>query len=125
MRVRCWDNVNQRMGECLTVSLCDGRIIGAEVDFGGSASYPVIDGEFMLYTGQDDKNGKPIYAWDILHCGDSEDSEEYEGPVCVQWSKHRAAWGFDNGDTFSDYHMEEFEKIGNRWETPELLECTG
>lgn len=73
--------------------------------------------EIMQFTGLKDKNGREIYEGDALKC------EQLE--VIVSWDDIECGFQFRDDDGRSILvrkpHSDQWEVIGNIYETPELL----
>jgi uncharacterized phage protein (TIGR01671 family) len=95
-----------------------------------STAYTLKNGHTMLFTGFNDKNGKPIYEGDII--SDLTDTEEgvKKSYKQVFWNESKAAFHVD--DSFSQdktsssdlwWELETFscEISGNIYENPQLL----
>lgn len=96
IKFRAWDAINKFMGKTFTI-----------FDNGELPSHPIV----MQYTGLKDKNGKEIYAGDILN------GRILGTPFQVQWyaSQFRSGFGLPTS-------YKELEIIGNIYENPELVE---
>ncbi len=83
-------------------------------ELGTPVNYAKEDIEIVQYVGLLDKNGTAIYEGDIFDYG--------HGRVFfIAFRAPKFVPAFINGDANSMIPMEEFEIIGNVFETPELL----
>lgn len=117
LKFRAWNFKHQKMfsAEEMTADqmaiLPDGHF--ANIDGQHTSRSIIYSHEQMLpmqYTGLKDRNGKEIYEGDIV---------QYKtDTILVEWHGEAAAfWPF-----FSDeYWNDDFEIIGTRYETPDLL----
>ena len=117
IKYKAWDKVNKRMGDVLVLSLHNGEVLGAQIDFGYNEAMQLLGDEFelMQFTGLHDKNGKEIYEgyivkWIWLH---------NEIKAQVHWYDEGAC--FYAGDR-RDRVLSAVEVIGNIHENPEFLE---
>jgi uncharacterized phage protein (TIGR01671 family) len=122
IKFRAWDGHKMFNVDVLAISKCawdcpDHGKRGVSIPY-----QPHI--EVMQYTGLKDKNGKEIFEGDIL----TDHGEE--PPLYVEYSiKHSAFCFVDKFDRNGTYYYtaetisyEQFEIIGNIYETQELLE---
>jgi uncharacterized phage protein (TIGR01671 family) len=70
------------------------------------------------YTGLKDKNGKDIYAGDIVRCDGGDIglliTDEIGASFCIEWGSGYCAY-------LAFFKLAELEIIGNKFENPELL----
>ena len=95
----------------------DGSLELTRENFNG---YIPVEGEFMQYTGMNDKNGVPIYEGDILgHPLQGKRVVEYGGVANLAAYSLKSNQGALN--TLQDASRL-YEIVGNVFENPELLE---
>ena len=117
-KFRVWDKVKKRMGEVLVLSLNDGEVIGAQIDFGDGEAVQLLgdEVELMQFTGLHDKNGEEIYEEDII--------QSRHGPLgAVYWNEGIAAFAWRHGMDWGmiEIALDQIEIIGNIHENPELI----
>ncbi len=88
----------------------------------GDVNYAVDPATAGQYTGQKDKNGKRLFDGDIVQKIHTEDGRDVKG--LVEWDNESASFIISTSqgpDDFCISRAASFEKIGNRWDNPELL----
>lgn len=126
IKFRAWDKENKimRVLEIAFFAKNGYFITDKETSHGFLPSNKISDFELMQYTGLLDKNGKgrEIYEgdivkgihWEDLDTGIGIDRRSIEGePFEVKWDSQMCGWNL--------YGWEDFEIIGNVWESPELI----
>ena len=116
-KYKAWDKRYKIMREVISLNFHTCRM----AYWGEHEEYLHIDFsdiDLLLYTGVNDKNDKEIYDGDILKC----EAQNYIGKVWfANGSFMTDCEGF--GDhPISGTNSDDFEKIGNIHENPELLE---
>jgi uncharacterized phage protein (TIGR01671 family) len=125
------------MGEVLSLSLDNGEVVGAQIDFGEGEAVQLLGDEIEMIcsTGLSDKDGKEIWEGDIVNLRDGED---IIGRGVFIWDGKEAGfvhtWEEWTDGKPTGYHRPtkklwlsaspkiEFEVIGNVFENPEILE---
>jgi len=78
-----------------------------------------------IFTTQKDKNGKEIYAGDIVQCYDWGGKNEKLTIEVVEWDSDEIGWRFRDWQIEDSYDVRKAfkvcEVIGNIYENPELL----
>jgi len=127
LKVKAWDKKNKRM---LTVMGIMTYHNTEELDISftnpqGRGFFKREDIELMGYTGEKDKNGVEIYKGDILKCKDHDEniyttSVRFENGAYIihvnqsEYDYTAIGWALEKD-------VLECEKIGNIWETREIL----
>lgn len=121
---RAWDKIHKQMNYKVLVVNTDME------DVNYTCNMILVNGEWthaddacidlMQFTGQQDKNGTPIWEGDIIEF----DSVEWGGKGnihIVSWDEIDSSWSWGGGSTGD---MEWRTVIGNIYENPELLQGT-
>ena len=125
IKFRAWDTENKEMLKVQELDFEDtfyGGRLSIRVDKYNDY-FDMEDMILMQYTGLKDKNGKEIYEGDIVQAVFA-DKEEPEIKSVVVYVEAAACYMViaNNGDEWELGYLNEIEKIGNKWDNPELLE---
>lgn len=119
IKFRAWDKVLKRISEVSCINFFDEIVILDETNM-GHVTQKLSDVVLMQYTGLKDKNGKEIYAGDIIkkHCRTYSPGE---GEVASCDINIEVKNMLDFYKYYWSYETEDLEIIGNIYENPELL----
>ena len=125
IKFRAWDTENKEMLKVQELDFEDtfyGGRLSIRVDKYNDY-FDMEDMILMQYTGLNDKNGKEIYEGDIVKAVFA-DEEKLEMKGIVIYVEAAACYMViaNNGDEWELGYLDEIEKIGNKWDNPELLE---
>lgn len=127
LKIKAWDKKNKDMLNVTGIMTYSNR---DELDISfknplGRGFFKKEDIELLRYTGEKDKKGTEIYNGDILKCLDHDENEYI---TTVRFDS--GAYVIDVNQSEYDYtaigwalerDVLEAERIGNKWENPELL----
>lgn len=113
-------NNKWRYGDLVQEKWGQGKAIMIKKD---KTAWSVLEATIGQYTGLKDKNEKEIYEGDIVQAVFA-DKEEPEIKGVVVYVEAAACYMViaNNGDEWELGYLDEIEKIGNKWDNPELLE---
>ena len=120
VKYRVWDKENKEMipWERLHIEFEDG-FTTIWIPENKAVKKALLDFELMQYTGLKDKNGIEIYEGDVVRVMDST-------LATVKYSDDRGAYYLDCEKKIGDVGLicqyDTIKRVGNVYETPELLE---
>ncbi|WWU65430.1 YopX family protein [Clostridium baratii] len=141
-KFRAWDKIDEKLWNVVSIDFIKGEVTLLNEYTKESYIREMDEVELMRYTGLKDKNGKEIYEGDILERKFSGLGNELGDRIFVSWDRYRFVQNWvmkfkrnlknsaDLGKWFKsqkqfkldlDAHLNDFEVVGNIYESPELL----
>lgn len=129
IKIRAWDKEGKSMFNVLGISWYDDEIYESYADswrggYSKEKTHKIEDCILMLYTNKKDKNKNKIYVSDIIKQRQwinevifKDGMFGVERPVGYPTGSTATEMGF-----FPIWQLDDIEKIGNKFENPELLE---
>lgn len=123
-KFRAWDKISKKMFPVMMIDFVQSYVMIEEIN-GLLCERDFDDVELMQYTGLKDENGREIYEGDVVRyecCFESYVEEViYDDKHCNFGTIDKDEKTFSFDVLISDFDVDCFEVVGNKYENLELL----